>query len=40
MIMIYNAVFFFSELQFANEKDIANHSGVPKAAYTNYIASY
>ena len=29
------AVFFFSELLFANVEDAANHYGVPKAAYQN-----
>ena len=29
------AVFFFSELMFANGEDVANPYGVPKAAYTN-----
>ena len=29
------AVFFFSEPLFANVEDVANHYGVPKAAYQN-----
>ena len=35
IITIYIAVFFFSELKFANEEDVVNHYGVPKAAYQN-----
>ena len=33
--MIHNAVFFFSELNFAHEHESVNTYGVLKAAYTN-----
>ena len=35
IIMIYNAVFFFSELKFAHEQESVNTSGVTKVAYTH-----
>ena len=38
IIMIYIAVFFFSELRFTNEEEIANHYGLTKIAYkTTYL---
>ena len=40
IITISTAVFFFSELRFTNEEELANHYGVTKIAYTNPIESY
>ena len=37
IIMIYNAVFFFSELKFAHEQESVNTFGVLKSTYTNTI---
>ena len=34
--MIYNAVFFFSELKFAHEQESVNTYGVTKDAYTKH----